>query len=727
MARSLFQDYSSSNGDGRRKQQNFLHEMEEITLKYLSKMEQDSVFFAPDDASDSDEHVTRDRLRPIPQFEPNEIQLETMIGMGEFGVLLKVKGIFLSDEGAGNERNGGNDHAESIHDGLQTRHHREKQQQHYPSSINLSSQEEIQSSTGIPERVTSSGNNSAGALPPGFGPRGGVRLSQSITVAELASPPASPVADRMGGMPRLSRCSVLSPYQVAMTKDGPHHLAARNSLAQQANSSLAPGPAAFDDVDSSSLDPMMFLPATRFAIKQVRKDLYPKKKIEAAKDLAREAKFLARIDHPNIVALRGLVSEPGRPEFGILLDRLRITLSEELARWHRRQEEIVASSSSRISLLSPVEVLAANIRANWPFFSQPGPQQQQQSQQHDRQCNPASSQDDGKTEQQRLLYCQNVFDNPEASVLLGERVLALYDVAQAMQHLHRYKIVFRDLKTENVGALGNHRFQIFDFGLAKECKPTDRWRRPPSSCATLTQHPFHDGGKAELAGQQGESTVVDTCNDSTMGQVTRYNDGGREGNTTGGKDMGQISGTKDDADDDAHFSTSYQMTGLTGTLRIMAPEVIQCLPYGLSADVYSFAICMWEAFSGQRSLFSAAEICKGLRPTIPKFERSQGSGLPPRLHTLLEKCWGADPKSRPTFGMIRHELERQLADLQVQQEERGRLRTSRSRGTLSSNNSRDSSPQGRNWHGSNSPTVSSSAQAAFWNRLEMIRPASLVE
>merc|ERR1712238_343636 len=34
-----------------------------------------------------------------------------------------------------------------------------------------------------------------------------------------------------------------------------------------------------------------------FVLKQIRKDLYPKQKIAAAKDLAREAKLLARLQH----------------------------------------------------------------------------------------------------------------------------------------------------------------------------------------------------------------------------------------------------------------------------------------------------------------------------------------------------------------------------------------------------------------------------------------------
>ena len=74
----------------------------------------------------------------------------------------------------------------------------------------------------------------------------------------------------------------------------------------------------------------------RFAVKQIRKDLYPKKMIEAGKDLAREAKILARLDHPNIAGLRATIGNPGDFDFMLLLDRLGITLSEQVTEWHRQ-------------------------------------------------------------------------------------------------------------------------------------------------------------------------------------------------------------------------------------------------------------------------------------------------------------------------------------------------------------------------------------------------------
>lgn len=160
--------------------------------------------------------------------------------------------------------------------------------------------------------------------------------------------------------------------------------------------------------------------------------------------------------------------------------------------------------------------------------------------------------------------------------------------------------------------------QIFDFGLAKECKPSDRISESPNtSTATLT--------------------FSEDC--------------------------------QTDSGDARSFYDNYKMTGLTGTMRIMAPEVIQCKPYGLPADVYSFGICMWEVFTGTKCNFlSAAEICDTkhvVRPELPVvFDTQEGSvGMPKKLQKLMQKCWHEDPKRRPGFPEISKTLRSILADL----------------------------------------------------------------
>jgi serine/threonine protein kinase len=101
-------------------------------------------------------------------------------------------------------------------------------------------------------------------------------------------------------------------------------------------------------------------------------------------------------------------------------------------------------------------------------------------------------------------------------------------------------------------------------------------------------------------------------------------------------------------------NNSYHLTGLTGTLRIMAPEVIQCQPYGLSADVYSFGVLLYEVVSGTSHNLTAVETCKGERPPIPN---SRTTTTTPQLATLLQSCWAQDPRRRPTFEQIGQTLQ----------------------------------------------------------------------
>lgn len=94
------------------------------------------------------------------------------------------------------------------------------------------------------------------------------------------------------------------------------------------------------------------------------------------------------------------------------------------------------------------------------------------------------------------------------------------------------------------------------------------------------------------------------------------------------------------------------MTAETGTYRWMAPEVIEHKPYDHKADIFSFAIVLWELLTGKipyeylTPLQAAVGVVqKGLRPTIPK-------NTLPKLTELLERCWQQDPTLRPDFTEI---------------------------------------------------------------------------
>ncbi|OAY78950.1 Serine/threonine-protein kinase HT1 [Ananas comosus] len=89
------------------------------------------------------------------------------------------------------------------------------------------------------------------------------------------------------------------------------------------------------------------------------------------------------------------------------------------------------------------------------------------------------------------------------------------------------------------------------------------------------------------------------------------------------------------------------MTGETGTLGYMAPEVLDGKPYNRKCDVYSFGICLWEIYCCDMPYpnlsftdLSSAVVHQNLRPEIPRC-------CPTALASIMRKCWDANPDKRP--------------------------------------------------------------------------------
>ncbi len=99
-------------------------------------------------------------------------------------------------------------------------------------------------------------------------------------------------------------------------------------------------------------------------------------------------------------------------------------------------------------------------------------------------------------------------------------------------------------------------------------------------------------------------------------------------------------------------------TAEKGTYRWMAPEVINHEAYSRSADVFSYAMLLFELltheypFADKTQVMAAACVAvHGFRPPLPR-------GTPAAVGALLTSCWQAEASRRPTFLAITELLSR---------------------------------------------------------------------
>eukprot|EP00978_Attheya_sp_CCMP212_P009882 scaffold23513_cov62-Attheya_sp.AAC.2 len=106
---------------------------------------------------------------------------------------------------------------------------------------------------------------------------------------------------------------------------------------------------------------------------------------------------------------------------------------------------------------------------------------------------------------------------------------------------------------------------------------------------------------------------------------------------------------------------NYKLTGNTGSLRYMAPEIARREPYNLSADAYSFAILLWEMITLEvpyhnynQAMHSSLVVYGTERPPIDQ-------KWSPSIKELLAKSFSMKALDRPTFSttteILREEID----------------------------------------------------------------------
>ena len=93
-----------------------------------------------------------------------------------------------------------------------------------------------------------------------------------------------------------------------------------------------------------------------------------------------------------------------------------------------------------------------------------------------------------------------------------------------------------------------------------------------------------------------------------------------------------------------------------GIIPYVAPEILNGQKYTKASDIYSFGMIMWELMTGRRPFWDQnhdtdliLEISDGSRPPIV-------TNAPEGYIELMQKCWHADPKKRPTAINLKDEI-----------------------------------------------------------------------
>lgn len=134
----------------------------------------------------------------------------------------------------------------------------------------------------------------------------------------------------------------------------------------------------------------------------------PERFVGGVIDLAVESRFLAVIRHPNIIKMRAMsVGNPYDRGFFLVLDRLYATLTMKISEWKKQTEKSKGLGK---------------------MF-------------------------DMKGKKKKKVWC--------------DRLVVVYDLSTALEYLHNKKVMYRDLKPDNIGFDVRGDVKIFDFGLAR--------------------------------------------------------------------------------------------------------------------------------------------------------------------------------------------------------------------------------------------------------------------
>lgn len=218
-------------------------------------------------------------------------------------------------------------------------------------------------------------------------------------------------------------------------------------------------------------------------------------------------------------------------------------------------------------------------------------------------------------------------------------------MAKALAYLHSVKptVIHRDLKLENClltdKNVSKADCKLADFGLAK------LYRK-------------HNTTKSEIA-QRVSSVIIEKSRSTLKSNTSSYTD-------TGDTIRTRLTKAITNKQINIEKQQMHDMTQQTGSFGYMAPEVLKGHVYNEKADVFSFAILLYNmwfhtiitlhlSIVGVSTVEEyAVEVAGGFRPPI---DGGSLTDVPQEVRDLIVACWAHNPEERPSMKEVVERLE----------------------------------------------------------------------